>query len=172
LRSPGTVAGLSRFQRATAPGNSLVFFKPSPIDCTPVLPQRNTEMKYAALILALSVCCTPALAGNSIPSDDPWARAIGETRTIEQDYIVCKSQDDVEQVRAIQRTPGLSMDIPRCTLFKRGDWVVVVSIEYGVHACGNPGNSCATVYVQAHKVGDQRRYWVDGPIELYEVRSK
>jgi hypothetical protein len=71
-----------------------------------------------------------------------------------------------------QRTPGLSMDIPRCTLFKRGDAVVVVNIEYWIHACGNPGNSCATVYVQAHKVGDRRRYWLDGPIELYEVRSK
>jgi hypothetical protein len=35
-------------------------------------------MKYAALILALSVSCTPALAGDSMPvhSDDPWARAI------------------------------------------------------------------------------------------------
>ena len=131
-------------------------------------------MKYAALILALSVSCTPALAGDSMPvhSDDPWARAIGDTRTLEQDYIVCISQDDVEQVRAVQRTPGLSMNIPRCTLFKRGDAVVVVNIEYGFHACGSSGNSCATVYVQAHKVGDQRRYWVDGPIELYEARSK
>jgi hypothetical protein len=59
--------------------------------------------------------------------------------------LICISQDDVEQVRAVQRTPGLSMDIPRCTLFKRGDAVVVVNIEYGFHACGSSGNSCATV---------------------------
>jgi hypothetical protein len=123
--------------------------------------------RFTLFILALIAILAPAKAGMPIHKDDPWARAVGDTRTLEKDYIVCISQDDVEQVRAIQRVPGLSMDVPRCTLFKRGDQVVVVNIEYGFHACGSPGNSCATVYVQAHKVGDQRRFWIDGPIELY-----
>lgn len=119
-------------------------------------------MEVAAL--ALLMTSGAALAdGMPINADDPWARAIGDTRTLEKDYIGCISQRDVDYVKAIQRTPGLIMDIPRCTLFIRGDQVVVVNLEYGAGSCG-------TICAQIHLVGDQRRYWMDAPVELYEVR--
>jgi hypothetical protein len=129
----------------------------------------KTKLVGAALALLMNGAVAIA-EGMPIHADDPWARAIGDTRTLEDDHIVCISQRDVLQVQGIQRTPGLSMDIPRCTLFTRGDEVVVVNLEYGFKSCGDRGFSCAMMWAQVHLVGDQRRYWMDAPVELFEVK--
>jgi hypothetical protein len=89
-----------------------------------------------------------------INPDDPWAKAIGDTRILEKDHIGCVTQRDVDLVKALQRNQtGLSMDMPKCTLFLQGEPVVVVNLEYGL--------SGTAIYAQIHLVGDQRRYWMD-----------
>jgi hypothetical protein len=101
-----------------------------------------------------------------INADDPWAKAIGDTRTLERDHIGCTTKDDVDFVGAIQRnTIGLSAEMPAgCTFFPRGSQVVVVKLEYG---------GCGTICARIHRVvgvGDQRRYWMDAPVELFEAK--
>jgi hypothetical protein len=131
-------------------------------------------MRIFLVCLAI-LFATPAVAdGMPIHADDPWARAIGDTRTLENDHIGCATQDNATLVRSIQRnTLGVSMDLPqRCLLFFRGQEVVVVNLEYGFQSCGDRGYSCAMIWAQIHLVGDQRRYWLDAPVELFEVRRQ
>jgi hypothetical protein len=127
-------------------------------------------MKRTMIAAALALLMTSGAAyaeGMPIHADDPWAKAIGDTRTLEGDHIGCSTQDNVKLVNAIQRnTIGLSMDLPdRCVFFPRGAEVVVVKLEYS--ASGSCG---IAICAQIHLVGDQRRYWMDAPVELFEVR--
>jgi hypothetical protein len=121
----------------------------------------------AALALLMSSGGVAMADGMTIHADDPWAKAIGDTRTLEGDHIGCSTQDNVKLVNAIQRnTIGLSMDLPdRCMFFPRGAEVVVVKLEYS--ASGSYG---IAICAQIHLVGDQRRYWMDAPVELFEVK--
>jgi hypothetical protein len=122
----------------------------------------KTKLMGAAFVLLMGSGAAIA-DGMPIHADDPWARAIGDTRTLENDHIGCATQRNVDLIKAVQRTPGLSMDVPsNCTLFLRGEQVVVVNLEYGL--------SGTAVYAQIHLVGDMRRYWVDAPVELFEAK--
>lgn len=118
------------------------------------------QMILAALAVAV-LSPRAAHAGMPLHDDDPWAKAVGDTRTLEGDHIGCSTQDNVELVRAIQRnTIGLSME-----LLDRTE-VVVIQLEY------SSSDSCGTaVCAQIHMVGDRRRYWMDAPAELHEVRT-
>jgi hypothetical protein len=111
----------------------------------------------AAIALTLTILSSPTIVradGMPINPDDPWAKAIGDTRILEKDHIGCVTQRDVDLVKALQRNQtGLSMDMPKCTLFLQGEPVVVVNLEYGL--------SGTAIYAQIHLVGDQRRYWMD-----------
>jgi hypothetical protein len=118
-------------------------------------------MKTKLIVAALALLMTSgAHAGMPLNADDPWAKAIGDTRTLEKDRIGCVTQREVDIVKAVQRgTTGVSMEMLRCVLFMQGEAVVVVNLEYGAGSCG-------PICAQIHLVGDQRRYWMDAPVEL------
>jgi hypothetical protein len=126
------------------------------------------KTKLVGAALALMMASGAAYAdGMPVHADDPWAKAIGDTRTLEADHIGCSTQDNVKLVEAIRRnTIGLTMDLPdRCMFFPRGAEVVIIKLEYS--ASGSCG---IAICAQVHPAGDQRRYWMDAPVELYEVK--
>jgi hypothetical protein len=116
-----------------------------------------------ALLMAGGVAIAHA-EGIPLSADDPWAKAIGDTRTLEKDHIGCTTKEDVDFVEAIQRnTIGLSVSMPAgCAFFPRGSQVVVVKLEFA---------GCGTMCARIHRVvGDQRRYWMNAPVELFEAK--
>jgi hypothetical protein len=126
------------------------------------------KMKLLGAALALMMASGAATAqGMPVHADDPWAKAIGDTRTLEADHIGCTTQRDVKLVSAIQHnTIGISMDLPAgCTFFPRGDQVVIIKLEYS--ASGSCG---IAICAQIHLVDDMRRYWMDAPVELFEAK--
>jgi hypothetical protein len=128
----------------------------------------KTKLIIAVLALLMTSGAAPVHAGGKpIPEGDSWARAIGDIRTLEDDHVGCSTQDDMALVNAILRnTLGISMDLPPgCTIFSRGQHVVVVNLEYVTEICG-------LICAQIHLLGDQRRYWVDAPIELVLERPR
>lgn len=104
-----------------------------------------------------------AHAGEPIHADDPWARAIGDTRVLERDRVACLRHHDLDIFFAVQRQPGIEMDFPGCTLLLRGTRVVISLLEW------NDGNDRIDAFVRP--VDETRRYWVEAGVELLEYRS-
>jgi len=106
----------------------------------------KTKLIIATLALLMTSSSAAIADGMPIHADDPWARAIGDTRILEKDHIGCVTQRDVDIVKALQRNiTGINMEMPNCTLFVQGDKVVVVNLEYGL------SGTTTIIYAQIHK---------------------
>lgn len=115
----------------------------------------------AALVLVIGA----AHAGETIHADDPWARAMGDTRALENDQVACLKQRDLDMFLAVQRQPGMEMDFPECTLLLAGTRVVITLLEY------QNDRYPFFVYAWVRPVNDTRHYWVKAGVELLEDRS-
>ena len=64
----------------------------------------KTKLIIAVLALLMTSGAAPVHAGGKpVPEGNPWARAIGDIRTLEDDHVGCSTQDDMALVNAILR---------------------------------------------------------------------